>query len=186
MDELRKAAILLKHLAPGEREQVLGRLGLEQRERLERMIAAAADVSHSELVDIVSEYQSWLQRASATSNEPEAPSEPVESKANSIADAEPPRQSFSCDAGLLFERLAEEPATVVSAVLCQLPESTARKLYGSLPEDRQAAVAARLPAQGELKPFVQQELARFLSAPAAGLEGAANPGQELLARLVGS
>lgn len=186
MDELRKAAILLKHLAPGEREQVLGRLGLEQRERLERMIAAAADVSHSELTDIVSEYQSWLQRAPATSNEPASPSDPVESKESAIADAEVPRPSISCNAGLLSERLAEEPAPVLSAVLCQVPESTARELYHSLPEDRQAAVAARLPAQRELKPLVQQELARFLSAPAAGLEGATNPGKELLVRLVGS
>jgi flagellar motor switch protein FliG len=169
MDELRKASILLKHLAPTERELILARFDAEQRRQLERMIAEDSDISHTELVGIITEYQSWLQRLTS----------------NPVGDVDFGEPSIRCDVETLRFRLREEPATVVTAVMCQLPESAARDVFEALPEDRKAAVVNCLPAQAELRPLVKQELARFLSESATGAAREANPGQVLLARLVG-
>lgn len=186
MEELRKASILLTHLAPRERKQILARFEIEQREQLERMIAEAPEVSRAELVGIVSEYQTWMQRLSVESDQTSGLAETVDSEVNSPADAGLKGQFAACDAETLTERLCDEPATVLCAVMCHLHESTAREVYESLLEDRKAEVVVRLPGQTELKPIVKQELARYLSEPAAGSERVNSPGTALLSRLVGT
>jgi flagellar motor switch protein FliG len=186
MDELRKASILLRHLSAAEREQILGQFDPQQREQLERLIGEASEVSHDELAGIVSEYQSWLQRVSVKSNtEAESSSSaPIEPDESSTTDSDRLWRSLSKDAESIVDRLIGEPATVLAAVLCQLHESTAREVYASLSEERQAGVVSRLPAQRELRPMVKQELARFLS-ESAGSERNNQRGTALLARLVG-
>ena len=165
MDELQKASILLKHLSPAEREQILGQFEPGQREQLERMVGEASDVSHSELAAIVSEYQTWLQRVSSGMNTEPEPVATLDSRDTSVTDTERMWRSRPQDAETIVNRLTEEPATVLAAVLCQLDETTARGVYASLSESRKAAVVSRLPAQQELKPFVKQELAGFHVAP---------------------
>lgn len=184
MDELRKASILLKHLAPGERSQILGRLELEQRTHLEQMVTDAPEVSRDELAGIVSEYQAWLQRLSVNRTAGVPASE--ERELDSPEDDGLNPQFTLCDAQQLTERLREEPATVLCAVLCHLHEAVARELYDSLREDRKAEVASRLPGQADITPIVKQELDRYLNEPAAGREGEKSPGSVLLSRLVGT
>lgn len=188
MDELRKASILLKHLSPAEREQILGQFEPEQRAQLERTVGEASDVTHSELAAIVSEYQTWLQRVSSGKNTEQEPSATAESGGNSATETEPRRtwQSLSQDAGTISKCLIDEPATVLAAVLCQLEESTAHELYAALSEDRKGAVVARLAAQRELTPLVKQELTGFLCEAVSGNQRDNQRGSALLARLVGS
>jgi len=186
MDELRKASILLKHLSPGEREQILGQIDPEQRVQLEQMVAAATDVSRAELVEIVSEYQSWLQRVSAGPAVGPESAVPFEADEGPATESDRVWQFVSGDGPTIVNKLTEEPAAVLSAVLCLLHESTARAVYESLSEERQAAVAARLPAQRELMPIVEREIAGFLSEADTGAERDNHRGSALLARLVGS
>ena len=186
MDDFRKAAILLKHLTPREREEVLERFDHDQRKRLELLLADAADVSRAELVGIVSEYQSWLQKIVPNTGVIPDQHDLCQSSVDSSTGTDRLWEPVSNDVATLTARLAREPATVLSAVMCHLREETARELYESLPEDRRAALCARLPAQGELMPLVKQELARILNEPAADHSRDNRPGDLLLARLIGS
>ena len=87
---------------------------------------------------------------------------------------------------MIVNGLGDEAATVWASVMCQLHETTAWEVYAALSERRKASIAARLPAQKELKPIVKQELAAYLEELVSGTRAGHQRGRALLARLVGT
>ncbi|MBD3673279.1 MAG: hypothetical protein HUJ26_07100 [Planctomycetaceae bacterium] len=178
MDDFQKAALLLKHLAPTERTQILSQLETEQREAIESQIAQAPDISEAELVGIVAEYQTWL-RQLQSSDPPASPNvEPRES-------AEPVAcLTDSRDLVRLKELLIREPGTVQAAVLCHLAEPTARKLFHAFDEQQQAELVERLPQQRPLSPLVWDELSLALNEATTPQSSQHERGQQLLKQLI--
>lgn len=178
MDDLQKAALLLKHLAPTERSQILSQLETEQREAIESQIDQAPEISDAELVGIVAEYQTWLRQLQS----PDSPASPnVESRES----AEPVAcLTDSRDLVRLKELLVREPGTVQAAVLCHLAEPTARELFHAFDEQQQAELVERLPQQRPLSPLVWDELSLALNEATAPRQSSHERGQQLLKQLI--
>lgn len=179
MDDLQKAAMLLKHLNADERSLVLARLDDEQRAAIELHIAQAPDISEAELVGIVAEYQTWLRRLqsheeSAPQDNPSSP--PTEQDVATLTDSQ--------DLVRLKELLIGESGTVQAAVLCHLAEPTARKLFHTFSTAQQNELVERLPQQRPLSPLVWDELSLALSEATAPRPSHHERGQHMLKQLI--
>jgi len=174
MEDLQKAALLLKHLSVAERTQILSQLNDDQRIALEQQIETVTEVSQAELVGIVAEYQNWLRQLKSDQTQDET-IEPV---------ADVSYLTDSRDLVRLTQLLAVEPATIQAAVLCHIEEQTAQELFHSFTEEQQAELIERLPAQQALSPLVWDDLSLCLHESSTTETTSHKRGQQLLTRLV--
>ncbi|MDG2389636.1 MAG: hypothetical protein P8M30_09995 [Planctomycetaceae bacterium] len=176
MDDLQKAAQLLKHLSVADRTQILSQLDDIQRTALETHIENVTDVSQSELVGIVAEYQNWLRQLQST----EANNKSAESHADDVQ-----YLTNSRDLVRLTELLTTEPGTIQAAVLCHIEEQTARQVFHALTEEQQTDLVERLPEQRAISPLVWDELSLSLNETTDSTENTPHKrGQQLLTRLI--
>src|SRR5690606_19678949 len=81
VDDFRKAAILLQHLDPESRNQILAKLPEAQQQQIASLLNTTIEVDAGELTEIVREYQAQFQKAQ-TAPDVEIPVAPLESFEN--------------------------------------------------------------------------------------------------------
>jgi|GEM_PF-1618308 flagellar motor switch protein FliG len=175
MDDLQKAAQLLKHLSMADRTQILSQVDETQRTALEAQIENVPEVSQSELVGIVAEYQNWLRHLQSI----ETSEKPAKSHAEDVQ-----YLTNSRDLVRLTELLATEPGTVQAAVMCHIEEESARQIFHSLTDQQQAELVERLPEQRGLSSLVWDELSLYLNEIEPTQNTSPKRGQQLLTRLI--
>ena len=178
MDDLQKAALLLKHLSADERSLILSRLDEEQRNAIEQSIEQAPEVSKAELVGIVAEYQTWLRRLNTQeTSTPQKDEQTTPTEETSYL-------TDSQDLVRLKELLAGEPGTVQAAVLCHIAEPTARELFHSFSVDQQNELVERLPQQRPLSPLIWDELSLAMNEATSPRQSRHERGKHLLKQLI--
>jgi len=174
VDDFRKAAILLQHLDPESRNQILARLPESQQAQIASLLNSPVEVGADELTEIVREYQSQFQQAqtvpvaaAAEDKKPEsiehesdfhestADEYELDSLAGSIQSLFSPPQ--------LAELLAPESDSILSAIIAHLPQAEGRDLFVRLEETRQTTLAECLADQEEIAPAITDEINEFLA-----------------------
>ncbi|HSG71422.1 MAG TPA: hypothetical protein VLA12_13460 [Planctomycetaceae bacterium] len=168
MDDFRKAAILLQHLDPESRNQILAKLPEAQQQQIALLLNTTIEVDAGELTEIVREYQAQFQK-SQTAPGIETPVAPLESFENESPGDELEPDSLASAIRSLFsppqlaELLAPESDALLSAIIAHLPQTVGRELFLQLEQTRQSSVAHCLADQEEIAPAIAEEINEYLA-----------------------